>query len=106
MGRGPMRYQIRSDNHGADREMASRLESELARQELELNARRHVLKVEIANEIREGRDSAEYSAAQAALGVNAALLEPTGRDMRGIEAALERLRSETYGDCLDCDQAI
>jgi len=107
LNESPMKYQIRSDNqHAADREAAAGLASQLARQELELNARRHNLKDEIANEVREGRDSAEYSADQTAFGINAALLEATGRTMRGIEAALERLRSATYGTCLDCGSRI
>jgi len=102
-----MRYQIRSADQGApDRATVMGLESQLARQEAALNARRHLLKDEIAHEIREGRDSAEYSADQTAFGVNAALLEATGRTMRGIEGALERLKSESFGRCLDCGGRI
>jgi DnaK suppressor protein len=100
-----VRYQTRTANQ-AHPATAAGLASQLAQQEVDLLARRHTLKDEIARMGRDGRDSAEYSADQTTFGVNAALLAATARTMRGIEDALQRLRSETYGRCLDCSEAI
>jgi len=102
-----MRTQIRAAHHEtAGRHAEGALESQLAQQEAGLVARRHLLKDEIARMGKDGRDSAEYSSDQTAFGVNAALLAATARTMRGIEDALQRLRSETYGRCMDCSDRI
>ena len=85
---------------------AAALVRQMARQEAELDARRLLLKHEIAHEEREGRDSAEWSADQSTFGVNAALLEATARTMRNIEDAMARLKAESYGRCLDCELVI
>lgn len=102
-----MRYHDKTPTFGPHRsETAASLEAQLARHEAELGILNHQLKYEIAHESRDGRDSAEWSADQSAFGVNAALLEATGRTMRNIEAALQRLRTASYGVCADCETAI
>ena len=102
-----MRYHIKqAGNEVRDSGTAAILQSQLAQQEAELDARRRLLKHEIAHESRDGRDSAEYSADQSAFGVNASLLEVTARTRRNIEDALERIRSESFGRCLNCDTSI
>jgi DnaK suppressor protein len=102
-----MRQHTKTSHHSLpDPETAAALEAQLARQEADLEALKYQLKYEIAHESRDGRDSAEYSADQSAFGVNASLLEATGRAMRSIEAALERLHTASYGVCSDCDARI
>ena len=91
-----MRYQIKpSTPNGRHHQTAAALEAQLARQEAELDALTHQLKQEIANEPRDGRDSAECSADLSAFGVNASILEVTARTMHNIEDALQRLRTES-----------
>lgn len=102
-----MRYQVKSNQKGTSQpQTADAVALQLARQEAELDARRLMLKREIAHEEREGRDSAEWSADEVTFGVNAALLEATARTMRNIEDAMTRLKSDSYGRCLDCESGI
>ncbi|MEO8358524.1 MAG: TraR/DksA C4-type zinc finger protein [Vicinamibacteria bacterium] len=102
-----MRSQVKSAPKPVNNAMtAGAVARQLARQEAELDARRNLLKHEIAHEVRDGRDSAEWSFDQSTFGVNAAVLEATARTMRNIEDAMDRLNTKSFGLCIECDHRI
>ena len=88
------------------RDTAAALQRLLARHEAELGARRKSLRHEINVDAGDPRDSAEWSSDQFACSLSASLLEQTGRQMHNIEDALRRLRTESFGVCIDCDGRI
>jgi len=88
------------------RDTAATLQRLLTRHEAELGARRKSLRHEIAVDAGDPRDSAEWSSDQFACSLSASLLEATGRTMHNIEDALRRLRTESFGICIDCDGRI
>jgi DnaK suppressor protein len=89
-----------------DRGTAAMLQRILARHEAELDARRSLLRNEITLDVADPKDSAEESSDQLALSLSASLLEKTGRAIHDIEDALRRLKTESFGICIDCASKI
>jgi DnaK suppressor protein len=78
----------------------------LARHEADLDARKQLLKEDIAPEPGVAGGSVESSADTFARDVGAALLEATARTVRSIKQALHRLEDGGYGRCVDCGTVI
>jgi RNA polymerase-binding protein DksA len=59
--------------------------------------------VDLAGQVH---DAAEESFADLLVGVNLAHLDREVAELADIEAALERMRGGTYGECVDCGEDI
>jgi DnaK suppressor protein len=101
-----MRYDANQHNVFRDHRKAEALQKLLTRHEAALNARRQLLREDIAPEPGESRDAIESSADNFSRAVSAALLESAARTVQSIEDALRRLRTGIYGRCLDCASPI
>lgn len=71
-----------------------------------LLARVHSLRHEGPAELAEVTDEVDRAADRLSQGVGAALVEATSRTVQGIEIALQRLKTGTYGRCADCGREI
>ncbi len=75
------------------------------REELELRLR-ELRESTMPSETVDVTDVEALSDNATATGVGAAVVEITSRTLQGIEDALRRLKSGTYGRCFDCDREI
>ena len=83
-----------------------RLESLLERHTSELKERKHTLRSSLTDEAAGFGPESEWGFACDARGIGAALVSISAATVQSIETALRRLRSGTYGKCIDCDGAI
>jgi len=72
------------------------------REELENSGNQH--RIDLLNS--EPGDSGDESMANALADINVATVDHHIRDMRDIEAALQRIKEETFGACIDCGDDI
>jgi DnaK suppressor protein len=80
-----------------------RLEDLRRRQREELEARlRDLRESSIPSETVDVRDVEALTDNSSSTGVGAALAQITSRTLQGIESALRRLKSGTYGKCAEC----
>lgn len=99
-----MRHEVKQRTE--DDRKSEALRRLLARHEAELDARKQLLKADIAPEPGVAGGSIESSADTFARDVGAALLEATARTVRSIKQALHRLEDGGYGRCVDCGSPI
>src|SRR5262245_24630677 len=85
---------------------ARRLEHLLKRHLGELRERKLMLRNSLADEERDSHLESEAGFARDARDLGAALLTLSSNTVQSIEDALSRLRSGTYGRCVDCDEPI
>ena len=78
----------------------------LARHEAELASRKQLLRDEIAPEPGERTEPLEPSAGNAARDLEAALLEATARTVQALDDALRRVKTGSYGSCIECTGPI
>jgi DnaK suppressor protein len=83
-----------------------RLERMLERHASELQERKHTLRSTLTDEAAGFGPESEWGFACDARGIGAALVSISAATVQSIETALRRLRSGTYGKCIDCDQSI
>lgn len=78
----------------------------LRRQESEFSSRASALRSSISQTAVEVRDVVDASVDSLSQHIGASVLEATAMTARGIESALSRLRSGSYGVCVDCTDEI
>jgi len=83
-----------------------RLERMLENHVNELRERKHTLRSSLTDEAAGFGPESEWGFACDARGIGAALVSISAATVQSIETALRRLRSGTYGKCIDCDGAI
>jgi DnaK suppressor protein len=83
-----------------------RLEKMLERHASELKERKHTLRNSLTDEASGFGPESEWGFACDARGLGAALVSISAATVQSIETALRRLRTGTYGRCIDCDQSI
>jgi DnaK suppressor protein len=72
----------------------------------QLSASRRVLREELPAVAADVTDEVEDSVDHLARAIGVAVLEASSATVRGIEKALQRLQSGSYGSCEDCGEAI
>ena len=83
-----------------------KLERLLERHTRELQERKHVLRDTLTDEAAGFGPECDWGFACDARGLGAALVSISAATVQSIESALRRLRSGTYGRCIDCELAI
>ena len=78
----------------------------LRRQESEFASRASALRSSISQTAGEVRDVVDASVDSLSQHIGASVLEATAMTARGIESALGRLSSGSYGVCVDCTDEI
>jgi DnaK suppressor protein len=86
--------------------MVRRLEKMLERHSSELKERKHTLRSSLTDEAAGFGPESEWGFACDARGISAALVSISAATVQSIETAVRRLRSGTYGKCIDCDESI
>lgn len=86
--------------------MARRLEQMLERHAHELQERKQTLRSSLTDDASGFAPESEWGFACDARGLGAALVSISAATVQSIETALRRLRTGTYGRCLDCDEEI
>jgi DnaK suppressor protein len=101
-----MRYPLKQGHEIHDSRRVEALRRLLAGHKNALRARKRLLRDDISPEPGQGCDAVESNADNFARDLGAALVEVTARTVQGIEDALHRIKSGTYGVCLDCEASI
>jgi DnaK suppressor protein len=83
-----------------------RLEQLLERHASELKERKDTLRNSLTDQTAGFGPESEWGFACDARGLGAALVSISAATVQSIETALRRLRSGTYGRCIDCDESI
>jgi RNA polymerase-binding transcription factor DksA len=86
--------------------MLRRLERMLARHVRELEERKQALRDALTDQITGFHAESEWGFARDARGLGAGLLSISAQTVQSIEDALRRLRTGSYGRCVDCEGPI
>jgi RNA polymerase-binding transcription factor DksA len=86
--------------------MLRRLERMLEEHVRELEERKQALRDSLTDESAGFRSESEWGFAREVRGLGAGLLSISAQTVQSIEDALRRLRTGTYGRCVDCEEPI
>ena len=93
-------------NRTTERALHSKLERLLGQQETILRGRRQILREGLPSATSGVLDAEEISLDAEEQGVGLSVLALTSHNVRGIEAALQRLAAGVFGQCSDCGGEI